>query len=99
MSKIESIKKGSSLPFSYLREGLPITGWTAKIILKQYPQDAAIVDRVITPVDGEWPDLLTSAETAGLNVGLHYLTGILENTATLEKEQIPLRFHVGVSWE
>lgn len=98
MKGMQQLKKNASLPFRFLREDLPINGYIARVILKRFPDDTAIIDRIITPVGNEWPDLLTSTDTSTLQTGLHYLTGILTNATTDEREEIPLRLNIGVTW-
>lgn len=98
MSAIPGIKQGEDLEFIFDLDGEEITGWICTIQVKIFPSDAALISRVIPPVERAWPGFLTSTETAALAVSTkspYYLTGILTNSTTDQERQIPKRFHVG----
>jgi len=96
---LEGITKGSSLPFSFNRDGLPVDGYTCQIQVKQKTGDEAIIDRLITSEDNlTFPGFLKSSETILLDVGLWYLTAKLSNVSTNEREEIPVRFDVSETW-
>jgi hypothetical protein len=103
MAKIQVIRQGESLPFTFDRSGESLTGWTCTIVAKQFPEDAAAIERVIpltTDDDGNavWEGFITQTESAALALGLWYLTGKLENTSTDEEETPPVRFQVTKAW-
>ncbi len=95
------MNSGESMDFVFSRGGLTISGWECTVKLKQYPADSALVDRVITPKDGEWPGFLTPAETAALTVGITYfLTAELVNASTGEIDQVDddVRLSITADW-
>jgi len=91
---ITSIKQGESFPYTFDRDGEDISGWVCTINLKQYPDDAPIIKRVITATDDEWSGTLTNQDTKNLDVGQYLLIGKLTNASTGENEQDIIRFYV-----
>ena len=101
MAKINIIRQGEDHEFSFDLEGDDITGWICLIEVKIFPDDQALISRVIPPTGNGWEGKLTSTETRALAVSTdspYYLTGILTNSSTDEERQIPKRFHVSPSW-
>jgi len=98
MAKIDAIRQGESLPFEFDRDGEDITGYTCLIEVKMFPDDVALISRIIPPEDGKWTGFLTQTETMDLEVGLYYLTAQLSNVSTDEEEQKPTRFQVAKAW-
>jgi len=98
VAKIDAIRQGESLPFEFDRDGQDITDYTCLIEVKMFPDDVAIISRVILPEDGKWTGFLTQTETMDLDVGLYYLTAQLSNVSTDEEEQKPTRFQVAKAW-
>lgn len=98
MSKIQTIKKGESLPFVFDRGGESIEGWVCTIEVKKIPDDTSLVTRIIPPVENTWPGFLTSGETDTFPPGTYRLIGGLVNSGTNEEEQVPNRFNVADSW-
>lgn len=97
--KIETVRKGGSLPFAFDRGEETIVGWTCTIKVKEYADDSATISRAITPLDGAWRGVLTSAETATLTAGKTYrLFAVLANATTLEEEQVESRFSITADW-
>lgn len=101
MSAITIIRQGEDLEFVFDLDGEDITGWIALIEVKLFPDDAAIISRVIPATGNAWEGFLTSTETAALAVSgasPYYLTGKLTNASTEQERQIPRRFHVTKAW-
>lgn len=101
MSAIPLIKQGESFPFVFDLSGQDITGWTCTIFVKQFPEDVAIIQRVIPPQGRQWPGYLTQSETATFTPSSRspwYIIGKLENTTTDQEIQIEDRFNVGAVW-
>jgi len=101
VAKITTIRQGEDLEFIFDLDGEDITGWVCTIEVKVYPDDAALISRVIPPGNRVWEGFLTSTETAALDVSTdspYYLTGILINSSTDQERQIPKRFHVSPAW-
>lgn len=94
-NSLQTVRKGRSLPFVFDRGGDSIGGWICTIKVKQYPGDAASIDRVIAPVGLTWPGFLTSTETAALaSLGSWTLFAEINN-ATEDRTEYPIiRFHV-----
>ena len=101
MDKLIRIQQGESLPFEFSRGGDAIDGWECSLIVKQYPDDSPIVNRVIPAVGKAWPGFVTGSETTGLAVGLYMAIGLITNTTTDESEQVAdggVRFFVTKTW-
>lgn len=100
MNPLEIIQAGESLEFKFDRGGDSIDGWICTINVKQYPQDASVITRVIQPDtdSNSWSGFLTSTETSGLAGGLWFIIGVLTKSSTDEEEQIPERFFVSTPW-
>jgi len=98
MSALTIIRQGGDLKFIFDRDGSDITGFVCLIEVKQFPQDTAIISRVIPPVGNEWPGFLTSTETAPLVSGLYWLIAKITNSTTDEERQVPERFQVSPMW-
>lgn len=100
MSAIPIIRQTDDLPFVFDLGGESIKGWVCEIFVKVYPDDDAIISRVIpaNSSNDAWEGFLTSTETAALAVSSkspYYLIGKLTNAESNEQRQIPRRFHVG----
>lgn len=95
---ITTIKQGESYDFSFDRDGEDISGWVCTINLKIYPDDTAIIKRIITATDDEWSGTLTNQDTKNLNVAQYMLIANLTNATTREKEVKIDRFYVSKSW-
>lgn len=95
MAKIRVIELGESLPFIFDRSGESIDGFVCTITVKQFPNDAPSISRVIPPdiVRKEWPGFLTETETSSLGTGLWILNAKLVSVTTDQEEAIPVRFH------
>jgi len=93
-----SIKQGESFEESFDLDGDAVSGWVCTINVKQYPDDAPLIKRVISAVDDEWPVLLTQFDTKKLASGQYLLIGNLTNATTKEKIQDVKRFYVSKSW-
>jgi len=100
VAKPEQIAQGGSLPVTFDRDGESIDGWTATIYVKQHINDDATIVRQLA-VDPEnplqWAGLLTSADTAQLDVGLWHVFANLNNASTGEARQVKggsIRFEV-----
>jgi len=105
MSKILAVRQGESLPFSFDRGENSIDGFVCTINVKQFPEDVATISRVITPTEGVWSGLLTSAEIDTLvNIAGHnlwWLIAVLTSASTDEEEQIAtgsVRFSLVPEW-
>lgn len=98
MSAITGIRQGGDLQFVFDRDGADVTGFVCLIEVKVFPDDTAIISRVIPAVGNEWPGFLTSTETATLEVGLHFLIAKITNSTTDEERQVPERFDVKPKW-
>ncbi len=101
MAATKLIKQGESLPFCFDRSGETVTGWICTIVVKQFPSDTPLINRIIPPNGDTWQGYLTSDETAALAVSSktpYYLIGGLVKTITNEETQIPIRFHVAETW-
>ena len=98
MTKIQVVRKGESLPFTFDRGSDPIVNWVCTLEVKKHPGDTAAISRVIPPVGDTWPGFLTQAETGALGTGLWRLIGVLTKSSTDEEEQVPLRFNITDSW-
>ena len=103
MSKIQVIRQGESLPFSFDRSGEPLTGFTCTIFVKQFPDEVAAITRVIPEtVDSNgnavWAGFITQTESSVLPLGLWNITGKLQNISTDEEEAPPIRFQVTKAW-
>lgn len=99
MSAIPMTTRGGDMPFQFDLDGLPLTGFTCNIIVKQRPEFAILIGpRVITPTDRLWSGYLTTDEIASLAVGRYELIALIINAATLEGQEKPKRFQVFASW-
>jgi len=101
MSAIPIIRQGEDLEFVFDLDGDDISGWVCLIEVKVFPDDVALISRVIPPTGSEWQGELTSTETAALAVSTdspYYLIGKLTNSSTDQERQIPKRFHVSPAW-
>jgi hypothetical protein len=98
MNKIKRYQKGSSIDFSFDREGLTISGWVCTIVVKQYSKDAATISRVITATGEVWEGFLTATETSALATGLWFLTAVLVNVTDDTVEEKVVRFGIAESW-
>ena len=97
--KIETVRKGESLPFTFDRGDESIAGWTCTIKVKEYDEDTALITKIITPTDGQWKGFLTGTETATLTEGNTYrIVAVLTNATTDEAEQVEARFSLTASW-
>jgi len=99
VASIQRIRKGDgSLNIIFSRGGLPINGFTCFLHVKQFTSDTAIITRELIPADNfTWSDLLTTAETAMLKVGLWHAFGLLTDAITGEGRGIAdgdVRFQV-----
>ena len=92
------IKKGEDFEFTFDLDGDDISGWICTIFLRQFPKSLdLIIPRVIPPIGNEWQGLLTSTETAALEVSSispYYLIGLLTNASTDQQREIQKRVHV-----
>ena len=100
VAKSTQIAQGGSMPVTFDRDGESIDGWTCTIYVKQYINDDATIVRQLS-VDPEcptqWSGLLTSADTAQLDVGLWHVFANLKNVTTGEARQVKagsIRFEV-----
>jgi len=98
MSGITIIRQGGDLKFIFDRDGADVTGFVCLIEVKQFPQDSAIISRVIPAVGNTWPGFLTSTETAPLTPALYWLIAKITNSSTDEERQVPERFQVSPQW-
>lgn len=104
MTKIQTIKQGESLNFSFDLNGASLDGYTCNIAVKQYPDDTAAISRTITL--GTDPDtnlpafsgFLTQTETAALTVGLWILNAVLFKVSTDEETTEEIRFQINNAW-
>jgi len=100
MAKPTQIAQGGSLPVTFDRDGKSIDGWTCTIYVKQHiNDDATIVRQLAVDPDNlfQWAGLLTSADTAQLDVGLWHVFANLNNATTGEARQVKggsIRFEV-----
>lgn len=97
MSEIERIRIGSSLDFTFDRDGDDLTNWVLTIAVKKRPEDTDIISRIITSENDKWTDFLTATETALLSAGRYIIFGKMVNSTTGEKEVQERRFQVFVS--
>lgn len=95
---ITTIKQGESFDFEFDRNGESIAGWVCTINLKKFPDDTAIINRVITPTGDVWSGTLTNDDTKDLDVSQYLLIGKLTNESTGENEQDIIRFYVSKGW-
>lgn len=95
---ITTIKQGESYDFEFDRDGEDINGWVCTINLKKYPDDTAIIKRVVTPTDDVWSGTLTNQDTKSLNVDQYMLIANITNATTGEKEVDIDRFYVAKGW-
>ncbi len=102
MTGMTIIRQGEDLEFIFDLDGEDISDWVCLVEVKQFPDAAALISRVIPPSgDNSWEGFLTSTETAALAVSgasPYYLTGKLTNSSTDQERQIPRRFHVTKAW-
>lgn len=101
--KLTNIQVGESLPFLFDRGENSIDGWICTIFLKVHPDDATILQRVVPPVNNQWPGFLTQSETNSLTpsgITPYYLIAKLTNSSTDEEEIITedSRFWVSLNW-
>lgn len=93
-------QQGESIKFKFDRDGESINGFVCTITLKQFAEDSSAVTREI-PADTtteSFSGFLTASETAGLAIGLWWLTGTLVNATLDLKEQIPRRLNISKKW-
>lgn len=94
-SKITTVLKGGSFPFTFDRDGASISGWTCTISVQQYPGDTPAVNRVITADDLEWPGFLTGTETTALPIlGTWMVIASINNASDDKTEYQTVRFHL-----
>ena len=94
------ISAGESLDFAFDRGGLPVDGWICTLVVKQLPGDTAEISRQI-PLDDcqQWSGYLTTDETGALTQrGIYRMIGVLTNSITSEREEIPVRFQLNDAW-
>lgn len=102
MNKLTIIRQGESLPFQFDRGDNSVDNWTCTITVKEKPDDAALVSRVVTAQNNEWVGFLTQSETSALPVldkgAPYYLIASLVNVTTDEEEVVTVRFRVTKAW-
>lgn len=102
-NRIDAIREDGSLPFVFDRTGMTLGPWILNIIVRQFPTSPILIGPREIPDSGDvWEGFLTSSETALLDVSSkapYYLIGVMTNQSTDEKQQVPLRFHVGMKWD
>jgi hypothetical protein len=104
MAKIQVIRKGESLPFSFNLGTTDTAGYVCTITVRQYPANAASISRVVeSTVDATtgqtvWAGFLTATETAALDVGMWVLNANLVKASTVEQTDIPVRFQITPNW-
>ena len=98
MTKIQVIRSGDSLPFTFDRGTEEIVNWVCTLQVRKHTGDTPAISRVIPPLGDTWPGYLTQAETSALGTGLWRMIGVLTKASTDEEEQVPLRFNVTDSW-
>jgi len=103
MPGMTKIHQGEDLEFRFHLDGEDITGWICTMLVKRFPKDDPIIERVIPPreIKRDWPGFLTSTETAALDlssVSPYWIIGVLTNSSTNQQRQIPRRFHIDESW-
>ncbi len=105
MAGIRIVRQGGSLPFSFDRGELSISGWVCTIKVLQFKGDSPAISRVITPTNNVWSGFLTSTETEALvnstKSSLWWLVAILTDSSTDEEEQIAspsVRFNLVAAW-
>lgn len=97
--KIQPIRRGESLPFSFNRGDQSIDDWTCEIVVKQFPDDTPLITGTVERTEDAFTGYLNSTQTQALDSGKTYrLYGILTNSGTDEQEQIETRFSVTESW-
>ena len=99
MARMQIIRRGESLLFEFDREGERIDGYVCTISVKQYPSDAPIISRIVTPTDEVWSGFLTHTETNLLSPGLWIINARLVKSETDEEDAKPVRFSVTQSWD
>lgn len=104
MAKIKTIKKGASVPFSFDLDGASLTDYVCTIVVKQYPDDTASVDRVVASSlqpDGSYAfsGFLTSTETSTLADGMWIINADMVKASTLEQTTKQSRFQVSADWD
>ncbi len=91
---------GESIDFEFDRGGLSIQGWVCTITVKKFPDDAALLTRVVPASGDGWPGFLTTTETTALGEGRFRLIGTLVNAGTDQEEKIAntTRFNLSNPW-
>jgi hypothetical protein len=97
-SAIPTIPRGASYRFAFDRAGDDISGWVCLIELKRFPDDPALISRILQPEGNIWKGVLTPAETGSLDINLYYLTAKLTNATLDEVEEIPSRMRISKAW-
>ena len=104
MNKLEIIRQGESLDFNFTLNDPTesISNWTCTISVKEKPDDAALISRVVTPNGNSWPGFLTQTETSALpplaKGAAYYLIALKQNTTIDKEEQETVRFRVTKAW-
>ena len=100
MTAFRIVRKGTSVPFVFDRDGESIDGWVCTINVKQSPSETSVITREVEPdtLCNQWEGLLTSADTNTLGLHDYRLIGVLTNATTGEEEQPIIRFRVTSSW-
>jgi len=75
MSTPNQVPQGTNYDFEFTLEGTNLSGFTYTLEAKQYPDDTATISRAVTADSNNVVKVtLTPAETAGMTIGLWYLS-------------------------
>jgi len=91
---METIRQGETFSFDLEVSGDESLSCTMSVL--QYPGDTAAITKIITPVAGVYSGLITSAESALLDVG----QWMIVNRFTDSDEDVrePIKLYVSKGW-
>lgn len=91
---MDKVQQGETYHFTFEISGDDTLSCSISVL--QYPGDTAAITRTITSVDGEFEGVLTSAETAALDVGQWFIHARL--TDSDEDIRKPIKIYVTKGW-
>ena len=97
MSAPDAVRQGRNYDFQYALEGTNLSGFVYTLEAKQYPGDTATISRTVTADNNNIVKMtLTPAETAGMAIGLWYVS--IKSVDADENIEESTRIEVVKSW-
>lgn len=96
MTAPNTIRQGETFAYEHELSGDDADGFTYNMTVLQYPGDTPAIDRALTVISGVVDATLTSAETAGLNIGQWFIH-IRANDSD-EDVRTPKKLYISKGW-